>query len=196
MKWTGLTGSIATGKSTAKKLIESLGYPVIDADQISHKLSERGERGYIEILSQFGSDILNTDLSIDRKKLGQMIFNNARLKSQLEAILHPMIQAEVKDLRNKYEEQGAPLCFYDVPLLFEKNLQAHFDATVLVWCDSRVQLVRLMKRNQLTEEEALLRVNNQWPLVEKVKRADYCIDNSGDFNDLEKQLKKLINTLV
>ena len=195
MKWTGLTGGIATGKSTAKKLIESLGIPVVDADQISHKLSEVGAIGYTQIVSHFGHSILNSDLTINRKKLGQIIFSDNSLKLKLESILHPLVQTEVKVQREFYRLNGAKLCFYDVPLLFEKKLWSDFDATVLIWCDPKIQLHRLMTRNSLTEEEARLRISNQLPLVDKVSRANYCVDNSGGMAELEKQLSFLLKRL-
>lgn len=195
MKWTGLTGGIATGKSAAKKLLEGLGIPVIDADQISHKLSEPGEQTYSHIVSHFGNTILNPDLSIDRKKLGQIVFSNEQLKLELEAILHPPIQQEVRNQREAHRKAGAEICFYDVPLLFEKNLWKDFDATVLIWCAPSIQLERLMKRNNLTYDEAVLRIGNQISLIDKVKMANYCVDNSGDLVDLEKQIKKLVRSL-
>ncbi|MEK6628975.1 MAG: dephospho-CoA kinase [Bdellovibrionota bacterium] len=196
MKWVGLTGGIATGKSTAARLIEGLGVQVIDADLISHKLSEVGATGYEKILSHFGKNILNSDLSIDRKELGRLIFSSPSLKSDLEGILHPLIRNEVQKQKKQYEQQGAKLCFYDVPLLFEKKSEADFDATVLVWCDSQAQLNRLLQRNQLGIEEASLRIKNQLPMLDKIKMADYCLDNSGDTADLEKQIKKLLKTLL
>lgn len=199
MKWIGLTGGIATGKSTAAKLLEGLGVSVIDADLISHKLSEVGQIGYEKILSHFGKNILNSDLSIDRKKLGRLVFSDPRLKSDLEGILHPLIRNEVQKQKKQYQQQGAKLCFYDVPLLFEKKSAADFDVTVLVWCNSQTQINRLLLRNQLTDrltlEEASLRLKSQLPMVDKVKMADYCLDNSGDTEDLEKQIKKLLKTL-
>lgn len=195
MKWTGLTGGIATGKSTAAKLIESMGVPVVDADQISHRLSEVGQAGYEKIVSHFGQQILNNDLSIDRKKLGQIIFSDAQLKSDLENILHPLIKIEVQKKRKEYQSSGVSLCFYDVPLLFEKNLSKDFDTTVLIWCDNSTQLERLMKRNGLTIEEAYLRIKNQMPMIDKVRLSEHCVDNSGDIEDLEKQIRRLIKFL-
>ncbi|AGH96213.1 dephospho-CoA kinase [Pseudobdellovibrio exovorus] len=195
MKWIGLTGGIATGKSTAKKLIESLGSPVIDADEISHQLSAVDQAGYKAIVSHFGQEVLNTDLTLDRKKLGQMIFADESLKLQLEGILHPLIRAEVLRQKEHHRTSGAELCFYDVPLLFEKKLWSDFDATVLIWCDAYTQLQRLMARNGYTEEEALLRISNQIDLIDKVKMSTYCVDNSGDTEDLQKQLVKLLESL-
>jgi dephospho-CoA kinase len=197
MKWTGLTGGIATGKSTAKKLIESLGFPVIDADQISHSLTEPGALGYHGILSQFGRDILiDGSERIDRKKLAARVFASLPQREILENILHPLIQKEVQNQRELHKSGSHKICFYDVPLLFEKNLQSQFDTTLLIWCDPVTQLNRLMKRNGLSEEEARLRMGNQMSLVEKVKRADFCVDNSGDEADLEKQLKRLLPNLI
>lgn len=196
MKWTGLTGGIATGKSTAKKLIEGLGIPVVDADQISHRLSEPEQAGYTQIVSHFGNKILNDNLSIDRKKLGHIVFTDTRLKSQLEQILHPLIKAEVLLQKNQHQKNGATICFYDVPLLFEKNLWDDFDSTVLIWVNNQTQLERLMMRSGFTLEEAFLRIKNQVPMIDKVKMAKHCVDNSGDIEDLEKQIKKLIKSLI
>lgn len=196
MKWTGLTGGIATGKSTAKKLIEGLGFPVVDADQISHMLTGIGAEGYQKVLSQFGKDILAEDLSLDRKKLATLVFNDMKKKEQLEAILHPLIQQEVLLQKSQHQKAGVQLCFYDVPLLFEKNLAAQFDYSILIWCDAQAQVQRLMSRNKFSLEDAMLRIKNQLPLIEKVSRADYCVDNSGGMADLEKQLKYLIYQLL
>lgn len=196
MKWTGLTGGIATGKSTAKNLFESLGIPVVDADQISHGLTEVGEVGYLQVVSHFGNEILNRDLTINRKKLGQLVFSQSRLKSDLENILHPLIKTEVLRQKENHQQNGVQICVYDVPLLFEKNLEKEFDSTVLIWCDNRTQLERLIKRDVLTTEEAFLRIKNQVPMIDKVKKADHCVDNSGDIEDLQKQIKKLIQLLI
>ena len=195
MKWTGLTGGIATGKSTVKKLLEGRGIPVIDADQISHRLTEPGASGYNAILSQFGQGLILTDKSLDRKKLGQLIFSDSEKKAELEQILHPLIQSEVLNLRKKYSDEGHERCFYDVPLLFEKNLKAQFDCVVLVWCNPVTQLDRLIRRSKLVEAEALLRIKNQVALVEKVAAADYCLDNSGSLQELDGQLQRLLAKL-
>ncbi len=195
MEWIGLTGGIASGKSTAKKLIEGLGYPVIDADLVAHKLSEKGAEGYRQIVSHFGTEILTKDLAIDRKILGSLVFKNAELKLKLENILHPLIQADVQKLKIQYSEAGQTICFYDVPLLFEKNLKSRFDSVVLIWCNRDQQISRLILRNQLSVDEAELRVNAQLPMIEKVKRSHHCIDNSTDEANLSTQIKNLLQTL-
>ncbi len=196
MKWTGLTGGIASGKSTAKKLIEGLGFPVIDADAVSHWLTQRDNSGYQKVVSHFGPEVLNPDLTLNRKKLGEIIFANKGKKTELEALLHPLIQQEVQKKKQEYQEQGIQLCFYDVPLLFEKNLAAQFDTTVLVWCNPVLQLTRLMQRSSLSEAEAKLRMSNQLSMIDKVKLAHHCLDNSGEISDMEKQIKKLLIKLV
>lgn len=196
MKWIGLTGGVATGKSTAAALLKGLGLPVIDADQIAHKLSETGESGYEKILSHFGKNILNKDRSINRKQLGQIIFSDPQLKLDLENILHPLIKQETQLQKKQYEQKGSQICLYDVPLLFEKNLATDFDHTILIWCDRETQLERMIKHRDLTKEEASLRIQNQLPMVDKVKMATYCVDNSGDMEDLEKQIQKLVKSLT
>lgn len=195
MKWTGLTGGIATGKSTAKKLIEGLGVPVVDADQISHKLTEVGAKGYSTIVSHFGNSVLEKDQRLDRKKLGHLVFTDPQVKTDLENILHPLIKIEVDKLRKQYEDQAVPLCFYDVPLLFEKHMMNEFHTTVLVWCNNQTQLERLMKRSGLSADEAYIRIKNQLPMIDKVRLAEHCVDNSGEISDLEKQLKRLLENL-
>lgn len=195
MNWIGLTGGIASGKSTVARLIEGLGFPVIDADRISHELSQPGEVGYKGIVSHFGTSLLNEEKLIDRQKLGALIFGDVAHKAALEGILHPLIQVEVKRRRQEHLQKGHALCFYDVPLLFEKNLESQFNSTVMVWCHPAQQLERLMNRNGLTKEQAVLRMGSQLSLLDKVKRADYCLDNSGDVADVEIQLSHLLKSL-
>lgn len=196
MKWIGLTGSIATGKSTVARLIQSLDLPVIDADHISHQITKRGADGYAEVVSHFGNDIVALDLEIDRKKLGEIIFQDLKKKKELENILHPLIHAQVQRLKVQYQKQAQRMCFYDVPLLFENNLQEQFDDVVLVWCDFQIQLARLMQRNKLTRDDALLRIANQKPMTLKVYGADYCLDNSGTETDLIYSVNFLMNKLA
>jgi dephospho-CoA kinase len=179
MKWIGLTGGIATGKSTVARLIESRGFPIIDADQISHEITQFGNEGYTQIVDHFGSSVLNEQLRIDRKKLGQLIFNSPEAKNQLESIMHPLIQAEVAELKKAYEVKRIPVLFYDVPLLFENKIQSQFDAILVVWCQRETQLNRLMLRNNLSKTEAQSRIQAQLPLADKIFGASYCIDNSG-----------------
>lgn len=196
MKWIGLTGGIATGKSSAKKLIEGLGYPVIDADELARFVIEPVHQGYQQVLLHFGNSILHADQSINRLKLGEIIFNSTEKRLLLESILHPLIHNEVQLLKKKYKEQKNLLCFYDVPLLFEKKLQAQFFCTILIWCDEQIQLARLKARNHFAESQALSRIRSQMQLCDKLPLADFCIDNSTDLSSLELQIKNLVQKLV
>lgn len=184
MKWIGLTGGIATGKSTVSRILESRGYPVVDADAIVHRLLMPGQTAYRNIVSHFGTQILNPSGHIDRKILGEIVFKNPLERKSLEALIHPEVQKEVSRERQEHEIEGERYAFYDVPLLFENNLKQQFDLVVTVWCDLNQQLQRLMMRSQLSEQQARERVESQLPLIEKVKASDYCIDNSGIDSEL------------
>ena len=184
MKWIGLTGGIATGKSTIARLFEGRDYPVVDADQISHDVTRLGESGYLQILSQFGPEVFLENQQLDRKKLGAFIFTDQKKRLQLENILHPLIQKKVAELRQQHEDNGQRYCFYDVPLLFEKNLQKQFDFIVTSWCPFEQQLARLQERNHLTVDEARARIASQFPMTDKVAGSHFCIDNSGSETDL------------
>jgi len=195
MIWIGLTGGIATGKSSAKKIIEQNGFPVIDADLISHQISQIGKSGYKAMLEVYGPPVLLPDQNIDRKKLGEIIFKSEVEKLKLEAILHPLIQTEVSEQKAKYAADGVKICFYDVPLLFEKKLQTQFSSTILVWCDFQTQVTRLKARNSLTDQQAMDRIHSQMPMTEKLPLAQHCIDNSTTLTSLEIQIKHLLERL-
>lgn len=196
MKWIGLTGGIATGKSTVKNSLVALNIPVIDADLISHEITHVGGLGYQSIVSHFGNGLLNSDQSLDRKKLGDIVFNNPEKLLQLEQILHPLIQAEVQNRKAGYKAKGEALCFYDVPLLFEKKLEAQFDQIVLVYAPITTQVERIMLRNNLTHTQALARINAQLPMSEKIHRSHHCLDNSTTNADLSLQVFNLVARLT
>ncbi len=195
MKWIGLTGGIATGKSTVKKLIEGLGYPVIDADLISHQLTEVSQKGYEAVVSHFGKAVLSPDQTLNRKALAEIVFNDSIKRTELENILHPMINAEVLKQKSSHALANVKICFYDVPLLFEKNLKKEFDLVVMVWCDPDLQKLRLAARNQLTEIEIQSRLSAQMKFGDKIRNSDYCLDNSTDLVGLEKQVRALLQTI-
>ena len=190
MDW--VNWGIASGKSSVARLIESLGHPVIDADRISHEISRRNGEAYPEIINNFGTDILNPDLEIDRKKLGQIIFQDPIQKKKLENILHPLIQQKVQKLKVKFQDEGRAIAVYDVPLLYENAMHDQFDQVILVWCPEPIQIERLMQRNHLSREEAVLRIQNQKPFIDKVQKSHFCIDNSGS----EKSLINKVNLVI
>lgn len=180
----GLTGGIATGKSTVSKILQDNGYIVIDADVLSRRVVEIGMPAYQEILDNFGVSILNPDKSIDRKTLGKLIFSNERLKLQLNKITHPYIFEELKkEIDKKCRENK--LIFLDIPLLFEEyssnmELEIDFEEIWLVYVNEATQLNRLMKRDSLDREESNKRISSQMSMDEKSRMANVIIDNNYD----------------
>lgn len=192
MKWIGLTGGIACGKSSVARLIQGLGIPIVDADQIVHELLGLGGDGYAPVISQFGSQIVNTDKTINKKKLASIVFQNRAGLQALENILHPLVRARVEKMRADFVRRGEEVAFYDVPLLFEKNLETEFDYVVVVSTTPELQRMRLKERDNLTDSEIEARIKNQVPLVEKEKKGDFVIMNTGTIEDLKIQLQKLL----
>lgn len=196
MLFVGLTGSIATGKSTVAKFLKALGCYIIDADDIAHTVYKRGTKSYRKIIEKFGKNILDKNSSIDRKKLGNIVLKDRKKLIKLEEIVHP----EVEHLRNKMIEEIVTkdrhaIIIYDVPLLFEKNLNGLFDCTVVVYTDKDTEIGRLMTRNSFDKDEAIKRISLQMPIEEKIERADFVIDNSGSLDSTKKQTEKLFLSL-
>lgn len=194
MKWIGLTGGIATGKSTVAAVLRRLGIPVVDADEMAREVVAPGSPGLSEVKKRFGAEVITAEGALDRSRLGQLIFSDPKARADLEGILHPMIRQRVKILRQELAEQGHRLAFYDVPLLFEKNMEKQFDGIVVVSCSPEEQKSRLMKRSGLTAEEAELRISQQWPLKSKIAGATWVIDNSTG-SDVEAQVRDLLKKL-
>lgn len=188
----GLTGGIASGKSTVSKMFQKRGIPVVDADQIAREVVETGKEPYEKIVEAFGRKILNEDGSINREKLGSIVFQQKSKRELLNSIVHPAVRKEMKKKQEQFVMQGAKAVVLDIPLLFESDLTHLVDKIIVVYVNENTQLQRLMKRNHLSKEEALARINAQMPLKEKIKMADEVIDNEGDFNDTERQLEKIL----
>lgn len=195
MKWIGLTGGIASGKSTVAKIIRDMGYPVVDADSLSRQVVLPQSRGWQLVIQNFGPEILLPDQSLNRSKLGEIVFNNLEKKELLEKLLHPLIQEEKQKEKSQLEGQGIELAFYDVPLLFEKNLAKDFDKTVLVYCSPELQIERLMHRGSLTREQALQRLQSQIPIDEKIKLSDYVIFNQSSIGELKTHVEAVVREL-
>lgn len=185
MKWIGLTGGIASGKSTVGKILRDLGLPVIDADSLARHVVMPGASGLAAIAQTFGQEFILPDGSLDRARLGQLIFSEAPSRARLEGILHPLIQELKNAERLRLESEGCDLAFYDIPLLFEKNLARDFDKTILVYCSEAEQLDRLVVRDKLPVEEARKRIAAQLPIDSKIKMADYVIFNRGSAAELK-----------
>lgn len=192
MKWIGLTGGIGSGKSTFANAMKSMGIPVINADQLAHQALQPGTKTYSQVVSQFGSDILANDNTIDRKRLGQMVFKDKRKLRELESILHPSVRELAELQKERHAQSGQLMAVYDVPLLYEKNMQSLFDLVIVVSCSEEEQVRRVMQRNHLSEAEVRERMSHQIPLAEKAQLADVVIENSGSEEALKNQAKQFI----
>ena len=190
----GITGGIASGKSTVTEFLRQQGYQVIDADQVVHELQEPGERLYQALLSTFGSSILQEDGRLDRPKLGAMIFGNPELLEQSSQIQNQIIREELAGRRDLLAETE-DFFFLDLPLLFELQYEDWFDQIWLVDVTEETQLSRLMTRNALSQDEAEKRIAAQLSLQEKRKRADVLIDNNGSLKETRQQIRDALQKL-
>jgi dephospho-CoA kinase len=192
----GLTGGIATGKSTVAGILKAAGAMIIDADDIARKVVKKDTPAYKQVVGAFGPAILQPDDEIDRKKLGDIVFNDTSQKEILNAIIHPRVMKETERQLNRIsEDQPDALVIVDVPLLFETNMQADFREVILVYAPEYLQLERLMARNAFSEAEAIARIRAQMPIEAKRKLADFVIDNSGNLDATRKEALKLYRQL-
>lgn len=185
-----ITGNIASGKSEAEKYLKDK-YPVIDTDELSHNILQTKKE---LILKEFQKFDIQENGNISRKKLGNLVFNNNELKTKLENIIHPEIEKEIK----KFFEQHASskIAFVSIPLLFEAKMEHLFDKIIMIYINDELRLERLMKRNNLTKDDAVLRINSQMAQEEKTKKSDFIIKNESDFKTLYFQLDEVINTML
>lgn len=188
----GLTGGIASGKSTADIFFKEKHIPVIDCDQIAHDILNVGNKGYELVRKQFGLQIINEDQSINRSVLGQIVFNDAKQLDILNKITHPLIFKEIQAKIALSKVAKKPLIIVDAPVLFEANGQKYCDCTLLIAIPESLQLKRLMLRDHLSKDAALKRIRSQMPLSQKEKLADFVINNVGTKQDLKYQLEQLL----
>ena len=188
----GLTGSIATGKSTVTNMLKELGAFVIDCDKTARDVVAPGTRGLAKIEAAFGKDAVAADGSMDRVYIGDLVFRNPEMKKRLENILFPLIFEALDEELLRLERAGAtPVVFLDMPLLYEVKYDSYVDEVWLVYVPFEVQLSRLMKRNGYTKEEALLRIHSQMSVDKKKSLAQQVIDNSGTLEDTKEQVRSL-----
>ena len=191
----GLTGGIASGKSTADNFFEQENIPIIDSDLIAHKIMEIGQPGYKVVVDYFGTTILYDDQTIDRRKLGKIVFNDKNKLKKLNELTHPLVHQEIKRQMEQYSLEKKKLVVIDVPLLFESGFENLCNGVLVISISPELQIKRLMKRNNFTKKEALARINNQMPLIEKEKRATYVVANTGTISDLENKLSDLLQKI-
>lgn len=186
----GLTGGIATGKSTVSAMFGFLGCRVIDADQLAREVVRPGQPAHAAIVREFGPDVLQEDGALDRKRLGAIVFADAERRKRLETITHPAIRARQGRILAVYDEEGFDgIVVWDVPLLLETGGAALVDRVVVVYADAETQRRRLMARDGIDEAAARARIASQMSIEEKRRLAHYVIDNSGGRADTERQVR-------
>ncbi|MFS0875705.1 dephospho-CoA kinase [Solibacillus isronensis] len=188
----GLTGSIASGKSTVAKMIESYGLPIVDADVVARQVVEPGTPTLKKIEEAFGPEVIAHDGSMDRAKVGSIIFHNEEMRKTLNGIIHPAIREEMLRQRDEFISFGEKNIFMDIPLLFESKLEHFVEKIIVVSVKKEVQLQRLMERNGFSEEEANARIATQIPVKEKEQLADAVIHNNGTLEDTAIQLQNIL----
>ena len=189
----GLTGGIATGKSQSSKIFKKLGCYIIDADKLSRTLTTKNSKCLKDIVGVFGTDILNNNGSLNRKKLGSIVFSDKQAKTELERIIHPHIIRKTNEIiAKKYTVTDIVV---DAPLLFEVVLDRVCDKVIVVYAEHSLQILRFMKRDNITEEEAEKRIALQMPIKEKMRLADITVDNSGTIAELENKIKEIYKNL-
>lgn len=188
----GLTGSIASGKSTVSQMLRELGFPIVDADKIARLVVEPGTPVIREIVKVFGEEVIHEDGSLNREKLGELIFSNSDERDKLNKIIHPAIRREMIRQKEEHIAKGASTIIMDIPLLFESKLQSFVDKILVVSVTPEIQKERLMARNKLTEKEATVRISSQLPMKVKEDGSDAVIDNNRTIEDTEKQLKEIL----
>lgn len=189
----GVTGGIASGKSTAAALLGELGAHVISADQIAREVVEPGSEVLAQLVQIFGGQIITREQTLDRKRLGAIVFDDPDARAQLEAVMHPAI-AELSRQCLTAAAQKYPLVVYEAPLLFEANAQERVDKVLCITVDPEIQLQRVQERDGCSEAEAQARIDAQMPQYKKAELSDYIVDNSADLDALREQIESLWRT--
>ena len=192
MKVIGITGGIASGKSFVSSVVKKTGYPVIDADNISRELSKKDGSVYNAIVRTFGESYLDSNKEIDRQKLGSLIFNDKQAKELLNSISHPLI---VEEMERQISLAKSDLVFVDVPLLYESGLQNIFNKIICVYLPRKIQIERLMNRDNISYEYAVKKIESQLSLEQKKNMADFVINSSNSFDYVESNVIELIKKL-
>lgn len=189
-----LTGGIATGKSYVANKLREAGVPLVDADVLSREVVAPGTPGLAAVRRRFGPDAVRRDGTMDRVRVGQIVFKDKRARLDLEAIIHPAVQKAINDFFDALPKR-TPFAIADIPLLFETSREKLFDAVVVVACPRDMQLQRVMERNKLSKEDAERRLAAQLPIEKKIEKATYVIKTDGTFDQTDAQIAALIDKL-
>ena len=193
----GLTGGISCGKSKVADIFHELGFYTIDSDEVSRKVMEKGEIAYLKIVDYFGSDILDSNGEIIRKKLGSIVFTDKAKLKVLEEIVHPTIFDYEKKLRSQiYGKDDKAVIITHAAKMIESGSFTHYDALIVVTAEKNIQLERLIKRDNITYEQAQNILNNQLSNEERLKFADFIIDNSSNLDNLYIEVKRVYNLIT
>jgi dephospho-CoA kinase len=192
----GLTGGIASGKSTVASMLRDLDCPVLAADALGHELLEPGQTAYAEVVREFGIDILDSYGNVDRTALGEIVFADEERRGKLNAILHPRIREIIEKWFAALDQPGGPeLAIVEAALIIEAGFNQNLDKLVVCWCRRAQQVERLLERG-LTEEQALQRIAAQMPMEEKRSLADETIDCSGSLEETERAVEQVVKRLM
>ena len=190
-----LTGGIATGKSFCLAAFAALGAATIDADRLAKEAVAPGSPGLSRVAARFGSALVRPDGTLDRAALGRIVFTDRAARADLEAIIHPEVYSRIREWSANLPA-GTRVSIADIPLLFETGQQHQFDTVIVCACEPAEQIRRIQSRDRLSEAEARDRLNAQWPIAEKVSRADYVIRTDGSMDDTREQVRRVYETLT
>jgi dephospho-CoA kinase len=192
----GLTGSIATGKSTVSAILKDLGAFIVDADKIARDVVSPGMKAWEEIVRVFGKDVLQKTGEIDRESLARIVFNDSVMRGKLEEIIHPEVMRVIdEEIRSIKSNSSNAVLILDVPLLIEVGMHKGMSEVIVVYCPEDMQIMRLMLRDNISREEALTKVRAQMPIEEKRRLATLLIDNSSSVDETRKQVEDAYDRL-
>lgn len=187
----GLTGGIASGKSTVSELLSVFGFKVVDADKAAREAVKKGSKGLAQVREVFGDEAIDENGEMNRRYMGDLVFNHPEKRLELNAIIHPIVRDIMEEEKQEYLKQGYNVIM-DIPLLFENELENTVDEVWVVYTSESIQMDRLMQRNNLSLEDAKARVYSQISIDKKSRMADHVIDNLGDKLELKQNLGRLL----